>query len=257
MTVGYIVELEVFAGPLDLLLHLIEKEELEITRVALARVTDQYLAYLERIPHRDLAEMSSFLVVAAQLLWIKSRALLPQSPVLEEEEDPGEDLMRQLEEFRRYKEAARQMQGWLEAGRRAFERLAPPPVPLARPAELENATLEALLTAIQQRLAELAAQERAHPLPLRRRITLAEKARQVRTLLRTRPLVHFADLLSQAPTREEVVVTLWTVLELFKRRWILFEQEELFGAIVIRERPDTTAAWDQQDEWWAELEDLD
>lgn len=256
MTTGYVVELAIFQGPLDLLLHLIEQEELDITRIALAQVADQYLAHLEQIPQHDPEELSAFLVVAVKLLWIKSQALLPQPPT-EEEEEVGADLVHQLQEFRRYKEAAQQMATWLEQGRRAFERMAPSPLPTPRPTELENATMEALLDALQLRLQELAPPEPPPPSPARRRVTLAEKARQIHNLLSAQAQVSFGRLLSEAPNREEVIVTLWAVLELFKRSWITVEQEELFGPIVVRQRSDIVLKWDRENQWWAELEDLD
>lgn len=251
----YVVELDVFEGPLDLLLRLIEKEELDITRVALAQVADQYLAYLARLPQRDPAELSAFLLVAVRLLWIKSQTLLPRPPAgaEEREEEEGEDLVRQLEEHRRYREAARRLQAWREEGRRAFGRLVPPPLPVPRPAELAGATLEALLGALQHRLEELGPSRGGHPLAQPRQVTLADKARQIYTRLQQGE-VFFHTLLAEAPTCEEVVVTLWAVLELFKRRWIEVEQEELFGRIAIRRRHD--ADWDGRSAWWTEIEDL-
>lgn len=256
MATGYTVQLAVFQGPLDLLLALIEREELDITRVALAQVTDQYLAYLAAMAHRDPAELSAFVLVAAKLLWIKSQALLPRPPgALAEAADEGEDLVRQLQEYRRYKDAAQQMKQWLEEGRRAFGRLAPPPLPVPRPAELEGATLEALLTALQRRIQELAPAPQRHPLTVPRAVTLADRAQRIHDLLREREQVEFAELLEEAPAVEEVLVTLWAVLELFKRRWITFEQEDLFGRITIRRWADT-AEWGGDTAWASELEDL-
>ena len=104
----YSVETPVFQGPLDLLLYLIERAELDITTLALAEVTDQFLDYLQNLPELSVEEVSSFLLVAAKLLQIKSEALLPR-PVIREagEEDPGEALARQLIEYKRYKEIAK------------------------------------------------------------------------------------------------------------------------------------------------------
>ncbi len=253
---GYQVDLGIFQGPLDLLLRLIEKEELDITRIALARVTDQYLAYVARMARRDPAELSAFIVVAVKLLWIKAQALLPQPPrSVPEEEDEGEMLIRQLQEYRRYKEAARQLHVWLEEGRQEFGRLAPPLVP-PQPVVIDGATQEALIQALRRRLEELGEQDRALPLPVVRQVTLAEQARRIHALLREQERVPFQALLQAAPTREEVVVTLWAVLELFKRGWVLFEQEELFGPIFLSRRSDTAPEWDQRDAWWAELEEL-
>jgi segregation and condensation protein A len=106
-TENYRVNTEVFEGPLDLLLQLIERAELDITRLALAQVTDQYLAYMRTLQEHDAAEVSAFLVIAARLIQIKSEALLPrpvERPV--GEEDPGEALARQLRLYRMFKRAA-------------------------------------------------------------------------------------------------------------------------------------------------------
>jgi segregation and condensation protein A len=102
---GYQVTLPVFEGPLDLLLHLIERQELDITAISLAQVTNQYLEYLGRVSERNPGNLADFLVVAAKLLLIKSRVLLPQPPVplAPEEEDVGDDLVRQLMEYKRFK----------------------------------------------------------------------------------------------------------------------------------------------------------
>ena len=258
MVAGYTVDVTAFQGPLDLLLQLIEKEELDITRIALAQVTDQYLVHIRGMSRRDPAEMSSFLLIAARLLWIKSHVLLPKAPVAAAPEaDEGDDLVRQLQEYRRYKEAAQQMKGWLEQGRRGFGRVAPPPRPIVRPAELEGATLDALLDALQRRIQELTPEQRRHPLAVPREVTLADRARRIHTLLRERAQVYFHEILEEAPGVEEVLVTLWAVLELIKRRWIVVEQEDLFGTIAIRRRDDTAAEWDGRDAWWTQLEDLD
>ncbi len=257
MRTGYVVETREFRGPLDLLLHLIEKEELDITRIALAQVTDQYLNYLSRMPRRDPAELSAFLWVASRLLWIKSQALLPRPPLatMEEEEEKAEDLVRHLQEYQRYRQAAAFLEGRLKAGWRAFGRVSPPMLPIPRPVELEGVSLEMLLATLERRLAELApAEEGTRPTPVR--VTLAEKARMIHERLRLLPEVSFQDLLAESSSREEVVVTFWAVLELFKRCWILIEQEELFGPILIRRRDDTASIWESRAEWWSELEDL-
>ena len=103
----YAVSLPVFSGPMDLLLHLIEREELDITRVALAQVTDQYLAYVRQLEQRQIADLAEFLIIAARLLLIKSEALLPRPPARQPEElDPAEELARQLREYKRFKDAS-------------------------------------------------------------------------------------------------------------------------------------------------------
>ncbi|RLC70356.1 MAG: chromosome segregation protein ScpA, partial [Chloroflexi bacterium] len=152
-TQPYQVRLPVFEGPLDLLLHLIEREELDITSVSLAQVTDQYLTYLSLMEKPPAEVLADFLVVAAKLLLIKSRALLPQPPgsLSTEEEDVGEDLARQLIEYRRFKRVAESLRRREEAGLRAYLRLAPPPR-LARPLDLEDVPLDDLVAAMRQAL---------------------------------------------------------------------------------------------------------
>jgi Segregation and condensation protein ScpA len=125
---AYTVQLPVFEGPLDLLLHLIERAELDITRVALAQVTDQFLGYLAAMQERHMDEVVSFLVIAARLLQIKSEALLPRPPQREAgEEDPGEELARQLRLYKAFKKSAEFLQQRESLGLRSYLRLAPPP----------------------------------------------------------------------------------------------------------------------------------
>ena len=129
-TEGYQISTEVYEGPLDLLLELIERAELDITQLALAQVTDQYLAYLHALQERNAAEVSAFLVIAARLLQIKSAALLPRPPAelaTTDEEDPGEALARQLIVYKRFKELAVFLDNRVAAGLHTYLRVAPPP----------------------------------------------------------------------------------------------------------------------------------
>ena len=126
----YHIDLPVFSGPLDLLLHLIERREFDITTLSLVEVTEQYLAQVEKLKEDRIEQLIDFIVVGARLVQIKSRALLPQTPVLpadEEEEDPAEALIRQLRQYKQFKEAASWLKAREEAGLRAYLRLAPPP----------------------------------------------------------------------------------------------------------------------------------
>src|SRR3990172_100954 len=114
---SYTVRLSVYEGPLDLLLDLIERAELDITKIALAQVTDQYLAHLRQVAQRDIADLASFLVVAGRLLQIKSEALLPRPPEREPgEEDPGDALALQLILYRQFKQVAAALAERVAAG---------------------------------------------------------------------------------------------------------------------------------------------
>ena len=239
---SYHVSLSVFAGPLDLLLHLIEREELDITAVSLTQVTGQYLEYLAQM-QADLDEaqgdaLADFLVVAAKLLWIKSRALLPRPPEPErEEEDPAEALAQQLREYRRFKLAAQSLRQREEAHQPMYARTALPPV-LLRPPGPGEGSLTALLKAVQRALVSLPPIQPAGrvvaPLPF----TVHDKTALIlaRLVALTPPAagVSFGDLLETADSAVEIVITLLAVLELMKRRQVRVEQESLFGQIMIR-----------------------
>lgn len=240
--IDYTFQLPVFEGPLDLLLRLIEREELDITAVALAQVADQYLAHVRTLSDPDPAALSAFLSMAARLLVIKSRALLPrvaaQQRGAEPAEDEGEALARQLREYQRFKQAAALLASWQEQGRRSYTRTAPPPTPAPAPARLD-VTLAEMIAAVQRRMQLLLPLEPpAVALPTPKVITVPEMAERIRERLRRQAWFDFTDLLALSVRRVEVVVALWAVLELLKRRAITVEQPELFGPIQIGRGPE-------------------
>lgn len=234
----YTFQLPEFEGPLDVLLRLIEREELDITAIALAQVADQYLAHVRAMSSPDPAAMSAFLVLAARLLLIKSRALVARPPAQRatpggDEQDDAETLARQLREYQRYKQAASLLGAWQAQGHRSYQRTAPPPLPDIPPPRLE-ATLDELIRAVQRRLSLQQTQQMpivAVPVP--KQVTVQEMAERIRGRLRTQEWVDFRDVLSLATGREEVVVALWAVLEMFKRQALVVQQAELFGPIMI------------------------
>jgi segregation and condensation protein A len=230
----YQVALPVFEGPLDLLLHLIEREELDITQVSLAQVTNQYLDYLAQLSERDPDNLADFLVVAAKLLLIKSRILLPQapSPSLSEEEDVGEDLVRQLIEYRRFKEAARWLRRVDEQGLHSYVRLAAPP-PLGQTVDLGDITLNDLLAAVREVLAikppAPSVNETVAPIV----ITIADQMELIVRETRRGRRVSFRRLLQRATNRLEVIVTLLALLEMVKQLRVVMSQDRQFGDIQI------------------------
>lgn len=233
----YTFQLPVFEGPLDLLLKLIEREELDITEVALAQVADQYLAHVRGLEAPEPGALSSFLVMAARLLLIKSRALLPRPPAAPGPGDPPDEaaeLARQLREYQRYKQAATLLRAWETLGHRAYLRVAAPPLPaLPKPDKLD-VTLNEMIAAVQRRMQLLLPLEPSEvPLPAPKVITVPEMAARIRDKLAQQHWISFEDVLSLAVSRVEIVVALWAVLELLKRRAIVAEQEALFGPIMI------------------------
>ncbi len=236
----YQIRLPVFEGPLDLLLQLIEREELDITTVALAQVTDQYLSYLARLERRQVKELADFLVVAAKLLLIKSLALLPRPSTLPPEaEEVGEELVRQLQIYKRYKEIAELLHERERQGLHAYVRIVPLPR-LEPQLDLGDVTLDDLLSIVQETLAAMPAPsvgEVVAPIT----VTIAEQIHHIKRQLAQRRQIHFRAILSKAATRVEIIVTLLALLELIKQDQVRVRQDRLFGEIVIEQQTSVEA----------------
>ncbi|MGC9335865.1 MAG: segregation and condensation protein A, partial [Anaerolineae bacterium] len=214
----YQVTLPVFEGPLDLLLHLIERQELDITQVSLAQVTNQYLDHLARIEERDPDRLADFLVVAAKLLLIKSRALLPQpsAPPEPDEEDIGEDLIRQLIEYKKFKEVAQWLGTMEEGGQRSYVRVSGPP-PVERTLDLGDVSMADLLGAVREALAIKPPMPSVNGAVSPITITIAEQMELIERRAALGSPASFRRLLEDATTRLEVIVTLLALLELVKQ----------------------------------------
>ncbi len=239
------LQLDNYTGPLDLLLSLIEQQRLDITAISLAQVAEQYMTAVASLQAPSPAAIAEFLVIGAKLLVLKTRALLPRPPAElspPEEEDVGDELARQLAEYKRYKLAAAQLREWEDAGYHAYARQASkiaalkPPRRVLPVDELPklDVSLADLVATMQRRLQILLALEpEVVPMPAPKIIKVADVRRRIHDVLTHRPWTSFEDLLSLALTRNEVIVTLWTVLELFKRQQLTIEQDELYGTISI------------------------
>ncbi|MDF2631381.1 MAG: hypothetical protein K0R39_5212 [Symbiobacteriaceae bacterium] len=244
-TESYTVRLEVFEGPLDLLLHLIRREEMNIYDIPIARITEQYLEIIRDLSALEIDRASEFLVMAATLLGIKSRMLLPKPPKveaeevpLEEGEDPREELVRQLVAYSQYKEAAQSLKEkeaimakvWT---RQLFLEQPEGPVPL------QGLSLKDLVKAFEEVLKE----EWSWREVPREEIPLREKIREISFRLARSPAgVRFRDLFSRGGTRLEIVVTFLALLELMRSRKAIAVQQGIFGDIVIRRPPPVQAA---------------
>ena len=225
-----------FDGPLDLLLHLIEREELDITAISLAQVTQQFLDQVKAFKESRVERLIDFIVVAARLVLIKSRALLPKIPALpgegEEEEDPAEALLRQLRAYKRFKQAAKWLGDREKWGLRTYLRIAPPPK-VAMQLDLRGITLEVLLTAVQSALLRVSEREESVAIIQPRRITIEGQIKRLRHRIKSKKPMTFLDMLSPSTNRVEVAITLLALLELIKRRELQASQSELFGPIQI------------------------
>ena len=227
------VELEIFEGPLDLLLHLIKKNEVSITDIPIATITEQYLATLEVMETLNLDVAGEFLVMAATLVHIKSRMLLPLTEDEEDEEegaDPRAELVRRLLEYQRFKDAADQLEQRELLTRDVFVRSSVRMEEIPAPGFREVPVFE-LLTALKRVLDRLP-KDVVHEVMLDK-VTVREKMTLLLDILRKQGRLLFESLFSSVETRMEVVVTFLAMLELVKVRAIRIFQEESTGPIEI------------------------
>lgn len=235
----YRVDLPDFSGPLDLLLSLIEQEELDITKIALAQVTDQYLSHLDDLREADPDELSDFLVIAAKLILIKSEMLLPRPPPIlaeEAEEDVGDELARQLIIYKRFKEIAGHLRTLEDIGERSFVRVVPQIKiePKLIPGE---GNLKALLAAARQAMTIKPELPGVDEMISPHVVTIGQQMARIWQSINTAGPISFVELLSHSRNRIEVIVTLLAILELIKRNILAVEQDTHFGDIIIEKRP--------------------
>jgi len=228
----YTVRLDMFEGPLDLLLHLIRKNEITITDIPIALITEQYLDYLKLIKELNLDVAGEYLLMASTLLHIKSKMLLPSSPDEEEEqgEDPRAELVRRLLEYEKYKEAATELQRRPLLDRDVFIRAVPLETEEPEQEEKIDVNLFELLEAFRKVL-EKATPELIHEVMLEH-ITVEDKIQDILALLqRENRSVAFYRLFPEDAPRPVIVVTLLAILELVKMKLVRVFQMAPFETI--------------------------
>jgi segregation and condensation protein A len=232
----YKVQFDVFEGPLDLLLYLVKKEEVDIYEVNLTRIATEFIQYIDLMRELDLEIAGDFLVMAATLMLIKSRELLPldqQAPAEADEEttDPRWDLIRQLVEYKKFKDAAAQLQAREIQQDDVYPRDPAPPdlQPVATQATPEVSLFD-LLAAVNQVLLRIQQKEGPREI-FEDRWTVSEKIALLRHLITERSQVRFSDLFEHSTSRSEVVVTFLAILELMRLRWIVASQPTPFADI--------------------------
>ncbi|MCP5522239.1 MAG: segregation/condensation protein A [Verrucomicrobiales bacterium] len=237
----YKVQFEVFEGPLDLLLYLVRKEEVDIYQVNLTRLAEQFIEYIDLMREFDLDVASEFLVMASTLLYIKSRELLPvDKRVTDEQDDPDEEdprweLIRKLVEYKKYKDAAARLQECEEEQSRVFLRRAPR-LTFETPAPPLQVSVFTLLEAVNEILRRFKTRQDATTIeddPW----TVSGKMETIRGLLGRQTRVRFQELFTNASSRNEVVATFLALLELIRMKFIVATQQDAFGDIEIGAAP--------------------
>ncbi len=233
---AYEIKLDVFEGPLDLLLYLIKKNEIDIYNIPIALITDQYLQYLEILRSLNLDLAGEYLLLASTLIHIKSLLLLPQTEDenTDQEEDPRVELVQQLLEYQSYKEAALCLDKRALLERDVFKRT----YPLPEMATLEDDDTEFrelsifdLINAFQQIVKQM---DREEYLEVQsERISLADRINEIMEKLAAARILTFRDLLEGFADRRKVIYTLLAILELMKLRLVSAYQSAPFGAIRI------------------------
>ena len=238
--------LAAFEGPLDLLLHLIEKNKVNIYDIPIAMITDQYMEYINAANEEDLDVISEFLVMAATLLDIKARMLLPhEKEPVEDDEDPRAELVRRLVEYRIAREAAGDLREREESAGQVLYRDVPVPGEIAEfqePVDVQeligDLTLQKLHAVFEDVMRRRS--EKIDPVRskfgkiVREKVSMADGAAAVKRHLRGRREVSFRELLEEHESRQQLIVTFLVVLELIRRGYVTASQEETCGEITIQ-----------------------
>lgn len=233
----YRISLSRFEGPLDLLLHLIEKAEVNIEDIFVSEITSQYLALMEDLSDIDMDKASAFLTMAAQLLLIKSRSLLPRPAPTDDEEDPEEQLIRQLREYKTFKEASENLSNRYDGFLKMYERLPEDIILPPQKVDISNATLENLYAAFYKVLNrdEKKEPEKTVRNVARESFTIRNRAVVIREKLKEKR-IRFEDLFTDTSTRLEKIVTFMALLEMLAHGEVRVTQGATFAPIFIRAR---------------------
>lgn len=226
---AYLVKLDVFEGPLDLLLFLIKRDEIDIYDIPIAHITKQYLEYIELMKVLNLEVAGEFIVMAATLIRIKARMLLPRTMDEEEEEDPREELVQALLEYRKYKEAAGVLKEKEEEQSHWFPRTDPDLSGLPKEEILVEASLYDLMSAFKKIL-DSQPKETFHTINYPK-VTIEERIEYVLSCLAQKDGVVFTELFVDSPVKLVMVVTFMAILELIRLQKIYIRQTKHFSEI--------------------------
>ncbi len=240
--VDYTTVLDNFEGPLDLLLHLIKQEEIEIKDVFVSQVTEQFLSYMKGLPYLDLEKASEYLNIAATIIDIKARSLIPPpddgfEDYYDENDDPEQELIQALEEYKMLKEEADKLKERETVG---YFFKAPDKDLTGVNVQYKDLTLDGLMKAFSKMLLRLESQRQKNPAPReipRDTFTVREKILYIREQINIKETSNFEELFDENASTPEIVTTFQAVLELLKKQFITVEQDELFSTIIIKKNP--------------------
>ncbi len=229
-------KLKQFEGPLDLLLHLINKSKIAVEDIFVSDITEQYLEYMDALSEPDMDSASEFLAMAALLLEIKSRSLLPKPPApAEDEEDPQQLLIRRLKEYKQIKENSQKLRENEQKLEGRYYKL-PQELNFDKRFELSEVSLEALMEAFREVLSRV--EQKRAPAAVReiRRdmFSVREKMTYLKRRLNDKKRISFYSLFETDSSRQEVIATFLALLELCKQRFLLIRQDSLFADISIK-----------------------
>ncbi len=222
-----------FEGPIDLLLQLIEKEELDITEISLAKITDEYLSYILSLKEIKSSELVDFLVVASRLLYLKSKAILPNVFDSEEEEEVA-TLKQRLEEYKKYREIAEEFDNILKKGERCFKRketkieihtFTPP----------KDLDINELVKIFKEALMKIPTQDQLKEEKIViKRISVEDKIKELKkNLSKNSKKMLFSKILATCKSKLEVIVTFLAILEMIKQKFVQVTQDKIFSDFVI------------------------
>lgn len=234
-TSHYTVALPEYHGPLDLLLQLIERAELDITKIALAQVTHQFLEHLKNLEAKSAEEISGFLVIAAKLIQLKSSVLLPSSSAPDEEitTQVGDELIYQLKQYKKFKLAARFLDTRQASGLRTYLRLSPSNYPKPKP-DLHAMRLDDLLQIAWQAFSNpRSVQPSLNVVIPQAKVTIRERIQYIADFLIRNKRTTFLSIIGSDRSRNNIIATFLAILELIKRHMIYVHQPFLFSDIEI------------------------
>lgn len=240
------IKIQQFEGPLDLLLSLIEEQKLSITEISLAQVTEQFLSYVKQLEQIDPTALADYLTIAAKLLVIKSKAILPSLEVEVEEEDPGEDLTEKLLVYKQFKEVSKKLRELDNRKQQSFTRslvfsqkinFFPDP----------SITAQVLHQAILKVVEQLKELDNLPKAKVREAISIQEKISQLQNRLSSQIETKLSDLLANSKNKDEMIITFLALLELIKQRMFSVKQDDLFSDVTIMRYQETPATEPKDD----------